>query len=401
MSLSEGFRARVLAGQNHKQLTVAVLLSSGEQFSAFFGGALARWTYEVYRCLTERVQVQVFGYPTAPEDRYPLPHETSAVWGVCRMMERVPLLRRYEEEVWLRALLGRLRKFDVIHIHNRPQWIALLRRLGYRGALLLHLQNDHLGHWTAAMLDELAPQLEGVAVCTGYLRNTFAAKSPALASKTRVVFNGVDPQIFCPREEMRESKTIFFVGRFDWEKGVLELVRAFARVLEEHPDAKLVIGGTTGFGTHKETPYVRAVRSEALRLERGHPGCVRFPGYIHHDKELPGYFQRATIFTSPSLFHEPFGLVNAEAMACGTPVLGSNRGGIPEVLGDAGVLIDPENLEEYPRALSEMLSHPDRRAQMGKEGVERVHAFFDWHVVAENWIGFVDEVSGLAASRPA
>jgi spore coat protein SA len=390
-----------LAAQNHKQLTVAVLLSSGEQFSAFFGGALARWTYEVYRCLEARVQVQVFGYPTAPENRYPLPHETSAAWWVCRVMERVPLLRRYEEEVWLRALLGRLREFDVIHIHNRPQWIALLRRLGFRGALLLHLQNDHLGHWTAAMLDELAPQLEGVAVCSEYLRNTVAPKSPALAAKTRVVFNGVDPQMFCPGQDVRESKTIFFVGRFDQEKGVLELVRAFARVLEAHADAKLVIGGTTGFGTHKETPYVREVRSEALRLESRHPGCVRFPGYIHHDKELPAYFQRASIFTSPSLFQEPFGLVNAEAMACGTPVLGSNRGGIPEVLGEAGVLIDPENLEEYARALSEMLSHPDRRSQLGRAGVERVHALFDWRVVAESWIRFLEEVSGLAAPRPA
>jgi glycosyltransferase involved in cell wall biosynthesis len=307
-------------------------------------------------------------------------------------MEHVPFLRRYEEEVWLRALLSRLRKFDIVHIHNRPQWVPLLRRLGYRGALLLHMQNDHLGHWAASMLDELAPQLEGVAVCSGYLRDTFATKSAALAAKTRVVFNGVDPQVFYPREEMRENNTIFFVGRFDREKGVLELVRAFARVLKDCPDAKLVIGGTTGFGTHEETPYVREVRSDVLRLGRLHPGCVQFPGYIHHDKELPGYFQRATIFTSPSLFQEPFGLVNAEAMACGTAVVGSNRGGIPEVLGDAGVLIDPENLDEYARALCEMLRNPARRSQLGRASVERVHALFDWRVVAENWMEFVKDV---------
>ena len=387
-----------MAGQNHKQLTVAVLLSSGEQFSAFFGGALARWTYEVYRCLEARVQLQVFGYPTAPEDRYPLPHETSAVWRVCRVMERVPLLRRYEEEVWLRALLGRLRQFDVIHIHNRPQWIPLLRRLGYRGALVLHLQNDHLGHWTAAMLDDLAPQLEGVAVCSGYLRNTFALKSLALAAKTRVVFNGVDPQMFYPREEVRESKTIFFVGRFDREKGVLELVRAFARVLEEHPDARLVIGGTTGFGTHQETPYVREVRQVADQIASRYPGSVQFPGYIHHDKELPGYFRRATVFTSPSLFQEPFGLVNAEAMACGTPVVGSNRGGIPEVLGPAGMLINPEDSAGFAAALMDLLARPDRSAEMGRAGVGRAREIFNWKVIAEEWAGLLDDVYPL---RPA
>ena len=386
-----------MAAQKQKRLTVAVLLSSGEQFSAFFGGALARWTYEVYRCLEERVQVQVFGFPTVAADRYPMPHETNAAWRVCRVMESLPFLRRYEEEVWVRALLSRLREFDVIHIHNRPQWVPLLRRLGYRRALLLHLQNDHLGHWTAAMLDELAPQLEGVAVCSRYLRDTFAPKSPALATKTRVVSNGVDPQVFYPREGIRESKTIFFVGRFDREKGLLELVRAFARVLEDHADAKLVIGGTTGFGTHQETPYVREVRREALRLESQHPGCMQFPGYIHHDKELPGYFQRATIFTSPSLFQEPFGLVNAEAMACGTPVVGAGRGGVPEVLGDAGVLINPENSDEYSRALSDMLSQPDRRAHLGRASLERARTLFGWHVIAEEWMGFIEDVSTLAS----
>jgi glycosyltransferase involved in cell wall biosynthesis len=230
------------------------------------------------------------------------------------------------------------------------------------------------------------------------LRDTFAPKSAALAAKTRVVSNGVDPQVFYPREGMRESKTIFFVGRFDREKGLLELVRAFARVLEDHANARLVIGGTTGFGTHDETPYVHEVRSEALRLESVHPGCVQFPGYIHHDKELPGYFQRATIFTSPSLFQEPFGLVNAEAMACGTAVVGSNRGGIPEVLGDAGVLINPENSDEYAATLINVLAHPERRAEMGRVGIRRAQETFDWKIIAERWMATLDDVS---ASRSA
>jgi len=172
-----------------------------------------------------------------------------------------------------------------------------------------------------------------------------------MVARTRVIFNGVDPQVFFPREELRESKTIFFVGRFDREKGALELVRAFAQVLGDHADAKLIIGGATGFGTHDETPYVREVRSEALRLESQHPGCVEFPGYIHHDKELPGYFQRATIFTSPSLFQEPFGLVNAEAMACGTPVIAFGCGSVPEVIQDGVTGFVVDSFDEALRAI--------------------------------------------------
>ena len=381
-----------------KRLRVAVLLSSGEQFSPFFGGALARWTFEVYRRLQEQVEVRVFGYPTSAADRYALPHESSAVSKACGVMAKIPPLRRYEEELWLRALLGRLRVFPVIHVHNRPQWVGVLRRLGYRGGIVLHLQNDHLGHWTGAMLEELAPRVDRVVVCSGYLRDTFAGRSEALAGKTRVVWNGVDTDVFSPREAARENQTIFFVGRFDAEKGVVELVRAFALVLGELPEAKLVIGGATGFGTHQETAYVQEVRREAAVLESLHPGAVRFAGYIHHDHDLPGYFQRATVFTSPSLFQEPFGLVNAEAMACGTVVVGSGRGGIPEVLGDAGVLVDPEDTQEYARALSGLLREPGRRTELGRLSLIRAREMFDWRIVAEDWGKLLSEVAGAATT---
>ena len=377
--------------------SVAVLLSSGERFGPYFGGALARWTYEVYRCLAEQLEVQVFGFPTTPDDRYPLAHQTSQMWRVSAFMAQIPLLRRYEEEVWLRAIWGRLQRFDVIHIHNRPQWVPLLRRFGFEGALVLHLQNNHLGHWDSTPLDELATQLQGVAVCSTFLRDTFAPRSVTLAAKTRIVHNGVNARVFQQRETVREPKTIFFVGRFGPEKGVLQLVQAFARVLREHPDAKLVIGGSTGFGTHRETSYVRQVRGEAARLGSQYSGCVRFAGYIHHENDLPSWFQRATLFTSPSMFQEPFGLVNAEAMACATPVVGSNRGGIPEVLGDAGILINPEDEREFGDALIGLLSDPQRRAFLGRASVERVREFFDWPVIAKSWAGFLSHV---ASARP-
>jgi len=388
-----------LEREDQGRIRVAVLLSSGEQFSAYFGGALARWTYEVYRGLASQVDAQVFGFPTAPADRYPLSHATSSASVICRAMAQIPLLRRYEEEVWLRALLRRLRVFDVIHIHNRPQWIHLLRHLGYQGALVLHLQNDHLGHWSTVMLDELAGQLESVAVCSGYLRDTFASRSSAIASKTRVVFNGVNPEVFSPREETRQSKTIFFVGRFESEKGVMQLVQAFARVLGTHGDARLVIGGATGFGTHQETPYVREVRAQAARLIECHPGCIEFVGYLHHDRDLPGWFQKATIFACPSLFQEPFGLVNAEAMACGTPVVGSNRGGIPEVLGDAGILVDPNDTNGFADELSRLLAQPERRAQLGNVGLKRVRERFDWQVIGRDWTALLADANAARRSE--
>ncbi len=372
--------------------SVAVLLSSREKFSAYYGGALARWSYEVYSRLTERIDATVFGFPTRSEDVYPFSHQSSGVWRVCEFASRVPVARRYEDHLWLRALMPRLRDFDVLHIHNRPQWVAALRHMGYRGAILLHLQNDHLGHWTGTMLDGLAPSLDRVVVCSSFLANSFALKSPALAAKTRVIFNGVNRELFTPREELREPKTIFFVGRLDAEKGVFQLIQAYAQILETHPDATLVIGGSTGFGTHQETPYVHQLHELANAVIRNCNGKIQFTGYIDHDRDLPSWFQKATIFASPSLFPEPFGLVNAEAMACATPVVGSDRGGIPEVLGGTGRLVDPDDTKNFAGTISALLAQPADCVQLGAAAYDRCRKMFDWQLIAGNWAALVADV---------
>ncbi|HWW16455.1 MAG TPA: glycosyltransferase family 4 protein [Candidatus Dormibacteraeota bacterium] len=380
-----------------RKARVAVLLSSREKFSAYYGGALARWSFEVYSRLASSFDVTVFGYPTPPKDLYPMHYATSSAWRLCDFISHIPLARRFEEELWLRALFARLRDFDVVHIHNRPQWIRVLRYLSFDGAIVLHLQNDHLGHWSPSMLDDVARHLDAVVVCSEYLRNTFAAKSSALAAKTTVVLNGVNTDLFFPQEELREPKTIFFVGRLHPEKGVLELVQAYARVLKVHPDAKLLIGGSTGFGTHAPTAYVREVEALAASIVKTHPGSVQFTGYLHHDRDLPVWFQRATLFACPSIFQEPFGLVNAEAMACATPVVGSRRGGIPEVLGDTGLLIDPEDVEGLADAMCTLLGDPEYARKLGRAAHQRCREMFGWQVLAGRWNSLLQSIANAVA----
>jgi glycosyltransferase involved in cell wall biosynthesis len=108
---------------------------------------------------------------------------------------------------------------------------------------------------------------------------------------------------------------------------------------------------------------------------------------------LPSWFQRATIFTSPSLFQEPFGLVNAEAMACATPVVGANRGGIPEVLGSTGRLVDPEDTENFAAALSDLLAEPGRCCQLGRAAHQRCQQMFDWKIIADQWAILLAEIA--------
>jgi len=184
------------------------------------------------------------------------------------------------------------------------------------------------------------------------------------------------------------------VGSFIPAKGPKQLVEAYARVLRDHPDARLVIGGSTSFGNHQETEYVRTVHQLAASVEQEHGVLIDFPGYIHHDRELPALFQRATLFSSPSIFQEPFGLVNAEAMACATPVVGSNRGGIPEVLGETGRLIDPEDIGQYADALSALLHDSEERQRLSRAALERCRRMFDWNVIAATWLSYLLDVTG-------
>jgi len=193
---------------------------------------------------------------------------------------------------------------------------------------------------------------------------------------------------------LRQPKTIFFVASFVPSKGPLQLVEAYARVLQTHPDARLIIAGTTSFGVHEETKYVREVRRLASSTQKQYGVSIEFPGYIHHDRDLPGFFQRAALFTSPSIFQEPFGLVNAEAMACATPAVGSNRGGIPEVLADTGRLIDPEDIAQYADAVSALLSDSGERTRLGQAALERCRRMFDWGVIAETWMAYLLNLTG-------
>jgi glycosyltransferase involved in cell wall biosynthesis len=121
-------------------------------------------------------------------------------------------------------------------------------------------------------------------------------------------------------------------------------------------------------------------------------GKIEFTGYIDHDRDLPSWFQRATLFASPSLFEEPFGLVNAEAMACATPVVGSNRGGIPEVLGNTGQLVDPEDTPNFAATLSALLAQPADCAELGRAAYERCRKMFDWRLIAESWATLLTDV---------
>lgn len=160
------------------------------------------------------------------------------------------------------------------------------------------------------------------------------------------------------------ERYILFVGTLEPRKNLRRLIEAFAQIVRHEADVALVVVGASGWLTSDLAPLVH---------RHGLTDRVVFTGYVV-DEELPRWYQAATLFCYPSLY-EGFGLPVLEAMACGAPVVTSNTSSIPEVAGDAAVLVDPTDVAALADALQALLADAPRRAEMRRAGIERARGY--------------------------
>jgi glycosyltransferase involved in cell wall biosynthesis len=168
------------------------------------------------------------------------------------------------------------------------------------------------------------------------------------------------------------ERYVLFVGTLEPRKNITLLLQAFSRLLAERPqdDVRLVVAGGKGWGDRD--PVATA---EALNLR---PRVI-FTGFIEDD-DLPDLYRGAQMFVYPSLY-EGFGLPVVEAMACGTPVITSNRASLPEVAGDAALLIDPTRPDDLAAAMSALMSGGALHEELRWKGLARAKEF-TWEAVA-------------------
>lgn len=199
--------------------------------------------------------------------------------------------------------------------------------------------------------------------------------------KVAVTLCGVDPRFAPIRDEGMLSafrrrdglpdRMILFVGTLEPRKNVTALVRAFGLAKRsKNLEHKLVLAGRKG----PDYPQVVAAVDEL-----GLKDDVVFLDYFS-DRDLPLLYSAADAFVYCSLY-EGFGLPPLEAMACGTPVIASNNSSLPEVVGEAGVLVDPHSTEEMSGAIGRVLSDPDLRSRLSAKGFERAR-LFSWESTA-------------------
>jgi glycosyltransferase involved in cell wall biosynthesis len=202
--------------------------------------------------------------------------------------------------------------------------------------------------------------------------------------------NGVATDIYHPdpRVARRESE-ILCVGRAsDPNKGIRNLLQALAR-LSDNVHLTLVDSD------HPDNP------ARGWARELGCADRVEIAGRVPTD-ELLHLYRRATLVVVPSRY-EGFGLPAAEAMACGTPVVATSAGALPEVLGvgQAGLLVEPDRPDALAKAIASLLEQPAARAELSARGRERIVKAYAWPRVAEATAAVYTEVIDGLRGRPA
>jgi len=209
--------------------------------------------------------------------------------------------------------------------------------------------------------------------------------------KVTVVYPSYDKATFQPvkvKEAIETVKArygiagdyILFVGTLQPRKNLIRLINAFSNLQSPISNLQLVIAGKKGW-LYQEIFR----RVEELGLERK----VVFTGYVP-EGDLPALLSGARLFVFPSLY-EGFGLPVLEAMACGTPVVCSNASSLPEVAGDAAMLVDPLDVEGMAAAIERVLGDKELRAELIERGFEQARKF-SWERCAREILNVLEMV---------
>ncbi len=233
----------------------------------------------------------------------------------------------------------------------------------------------------------------------------------------RVIHNGIDLAQYQPRPDANllvahgidpQKPFVLFVGRITRQKGIIHLVRAIQYM---HPGVQVVL--CAGAPDTQEIAREMAAAVEQVRTQSTH--TVLWIQEMLPKDQIISLYTHAAVFVCPSVY-EPFGIINLEAMACGTPVVASAVGGIPEVVdhGETGLLVVPEaasatdveplHPDRFARdlatAVNALLDDDDLRARMGRNARRRVEDAFSWTAIAAQTRAFYADVISRHQTRP-
>lgn len=305
-----------------------------------------------------------------------------------------------KDKTYMNQTIEQLQKInpDIIHIENRPRFAREVRLAMPNAKIVLVFQStlfmsrQHIGKKELVTCLEAA---DAVVVNSHFLKNHMIKENLCTSSKITVNHLGVDLDQFQPKWHhekqakvelikkewgLTNRKILLYVGRLIEIKGVHHILEAMPTLIKIDPSIILIIVGSSLSPTSDNKLYEARLRELADKVK----DHVIFPSFVTHN-EIHTWYQLAHVLLVPSAA-EPFGLVNVESMATGTPVIATNSGGIPEIIqhGKTGILINPEQVQrELIWQIMKLLSDPEKIKKMGLDGALHVKNHFTWAHTAQ------------------
>lgn len=346
-------------------------------------GGVPQLVYQLLSTLpAENQEVLLYvlkSYPDHPEARLPLAERFRELGVTVRFP------RRDEKKFYVVGELCRWLqqdRIDILHTHSyKPNIYGRLAGTLCRGRgvrIVAHYHNHYDNKWEEddSLVYEqlLAQSCDRFLACSESVGRHVAERIGIPPEQVRVVLNGVDLERFRAGSDRRalraelgipeDMHVVGTVGRLCRQKAQDVLLQAAAGVFRTCPDTLLLLVGAAD-----EPATLSQLQRQAFELGLGNR--VRFLGYV---SDIPHIYGALDVLAMPSRW-EGFGLTLAEAMAMGVPIVTTPVGGIPEVVGDTALLVAPDAAAELAKAITELLTNPDRADALGRAGAVRAQRF--------------------------
>jgi spore coat protein SA len=302
---------------------------------------------------------------------------------------------------YLQGVIRNLRKRepDVILVENRPHYVFSLRKHFPQKPIIVNMHSHVYASRPVISPEKMQRAIrltDGFITNSEYLRRYFIQKHRIDEHKVHAVHLGIDVTPYKTAKTrsavqkmrrqlglQRQHRVLLYAGRLMRVKGVHILLKAFQKVCDKDPKARLVIVGGTGYGSNRLNRYVKRLHELARPLR----DKVKFVNFVPGAK-MPLWYQIGDVVATPSVWQEPFCRVNLEAMASGKPVISTPRGGIGEVVThqECGFLIPPSAwTKTLPEVWGLLWNVPNLRNDMGKKALLRAKKF-SWHATAQGYL---------------
>jgi glycosyltransferase involved in cell wall biosynthesis len=227
-------------------------------------------------------------------------------------------------------------------------------------------------HSFLRMQKKVTRQLSHIVTVSKASRDDIARDFEVPADAINIVANGIDTEVFKPLDSIeREPCTVMVTASADVPlKGLDYLLKAIAEIRDDYPQLKLIVLGKL----KQDGETARLIERLGIR------DLMTFYSGLSSD-EVAALYARATCAVIPSIY-EGFGLPAGEAMACSVPVISTTGGALPEVVGDAGLMVPPADHQSIAAAIRRYLDDPDLRETNGRKGFDRIQQYFSWEVAA-------------------